>query len=262
VTKKEKIHEIVLIGAGNVATHLGKALQKAGRNVKQVYSRTSESAFMLAANLNCEYTSDLSQIYPSADLYLFAVSDHALPHLLNDFPYKGSFAAHTSGSHSMQLIREAGLQSGVFYPLQTFSKSVVPDFSNIPLCIEASDKDNLELLSELASAITRDVRHINSSQREIIHIAAVFASNFTNHMFAVADDLLEKNNIRFDVLFPLLEETLRKAREKRPALVQTGPAVRNDQNIIEKHVIKLSSLPDYQKLYNFITKSIQSQSGK
>jgi len=262
VSKKDKIQEIVIIGAGNVATHLGKALQKAGRTVQQVYSRTPKAASLLATQLNCEHTSHLSGIYPNADLYLFAVSDYALPDLLRYFPHKGVFAAHTSGSHSMQLLTEAGFRSGVFYPLQTFSKSIAPNFSNIPLCIEASGQKDLELLNELALAISPDVRHINSSQREIIHIAAVFACNFTNHMYAVADDLLEKSNIRFDILFPLLEETLRKAKEKRPALVQTGPAARNDQNIIEKHVNKLSSLPDYQKLYNFISESIQSQSGK
>lgn len=251
-----------MIGAGNVATHLGKALQKAGRNVQQVYSRTPKAASLLATEFNCEYTSDLSGIYPNADLYIFSVSDHALPDLLRNFPHKGVFAAHTSGSHSLQMLTEVGFRSGVFYPLQTFSKNVIPDFSTIPLCIEASGKDELELLAELASVISHDVRHIDSSQREIIHIAAVFACNFTNHMYAVADDLLEKNNIRFDILFPLLDETLRKAKEKRPVLVQTGPAARNDQNIIEKHVNKLSSLPDYQKLYNFISESIQSQSVK
>ncbi len=262
MNQKEKIQEIVMIGAGHVATHLSKALQKAGIKVLQVYSRTAKAAASLAAELNCEYTIKPTDINPNADLYLFSVTDNALPNVLSNFPYKGVFAAHTSGSHSIQLLTDAGFRSGVFYPLQTFSKSIEPVFSTIPLCIEASDQNGLESLSQLASTISNDVRHVTSSQREIIHIAAVFSCNFTNHMYAVAEDLMAKNNIDFDILYPLLDETIRKAKKSRPALVQTGPAARNDQNIIEKHLNQLATLPDYQKLYNFISESIQSQSGK
>ncbi len=258
----ESIEKIVLLGAGNVATHLGQALQYNGRRVLQVYSRTIGSAEILARKLDCDFTSDLQYIYPGADLYIFSLADNALEEVLEAFPLKDVFAAHTSGSLPLNILSKAKLQAGVFYPLQTFSKNTRLDFSNIPLCIEAESKSYFKLLHELASSISQDVRPIDSDQREIIHIAAVFACNFTNHMFTISDELLSKNNISFNILHPLIEETIRKAMQQKPAEVQTGPARRNDQKIMQKHLKQLSSLSDYQKIYTFISQSIIKKSNQ
>ncbi len=252
----EKIEKIILIGAGNVATQLGEALQRAGISILQVYSRTPQSAKELSSKLGCNYTHVPGEIQPGADLYLFSVSDNALAEVLNRFPHKSALVAHTSGSIPLAVLQQKGFAGGVFYPLQTFSKSIKPDFHQIPFCIEATDESYAKRLKQLADKLSHDVRMINSEQRRAIHIAAVFACNFTNHMFAIADELLEQKGITFDILQPLIEETFNKAKNRKPAQVQTGPAVRNDQQIIQKHLDELDSLPDYQNIYNFISQSI------
>jgi predicted short-subunit dehydrogenase-like oxidoreductase (DUF2520 family) len=250
------IQRIVFIGAGNVATHLSQALQKAGTEIEQVYSRTIGSAELLARKLDCDYTSDLSRISPKADLYIFSVSDGALVQVLNDFPFRDAFAVHTSGSMPIELLAKAGFKGGVFYPLQTFSKIIKPEFSSIPLCLEACNEGFLSRLHVLASTISEDVRYINSEQREIIHLAAVFACNFTNHLYNISHELLSAGNISPDILFPLIDETIRKAKIHHPANVQTGPAMRKDYEIMNKHINRLSALPAYQKIYTFISESI------
>jgi len=256
----QKIERIVLVGAGNVATHLGKAFESLGRKVVQVYSRTENSAGDLAGTLNCGHTTDIQQIDPSADLYVFSLADNALRSVLDDFPLKGVLAVHTSGSLSIDVFNDYPLAGCVFYPLQTFSKKVETDFSHIPICLEAHNSEHMALLRELATSISQDVREVNSRQREIIHIAAVFACNFTNHMLAIADELLVANDMSLDILHPLIHETTRKALRHKPSQVQTGPAVRNDHQIVSRHIARLSELPDYQKLYTFISESIRKNS--
>ncbi|TVQ10766.1 MAG: DUF2520 domain-containing protein [Bacteroidetes bacterium] len=258
----DRIEKIVLLGAGNVSTHLGAALQGTGRRILQVYSRTIGAAEILARKLDTDFTTDLNYIYPGADLYIFSLADNAMEEVLDSFPLKDVFAVHTSGSLPVDILQKAGLQAGVFYPLQTFSKTIEPDFSNIPLCIEAKTEKHQQILYHLASEISRDVRFINSKQRETIHIAAVFACNFTNHLFSIAEEILENKEISFDIMYPLIQETVRKAMQQKPSLVQTGPAVRKDDKIIQKHLKQLSTLPDYQKLYNFISQSITQNSTK
>jgi predicted short-subunit dehydrogenase-like oxidoreductase (DUF2520 family) len=256
----QKIERIVLIGAGNVATHLGKAFQDAGKRVVQVYSRTKDSALELACKLNCDYTINIQQVNPHADLYVFSLADDALRGVLERFPLEGVMAVHTSGSLSIDIFGKFRIKGCVFYPLQTFSKHVETDFSGIPICLEANDKGQLALLHDLAASISNDVRELNSRQREIIHIAAVFACNFANHMYSIAGEILSANNITFDILHPLIGETTRKALQEKPAKAQTGPAIRNDQQILSRHIASLSALPTYQKLYTFISKSIQNKS--
>ncbi|MFW5725328.1 MAG: Rossmann-like and DUF2520 domain-containing protein [Bacteroidota bacterium] len=258
----ETIENIVLVGAGNVATHLGKALQQNGKKVVQVYSRTAKSARQLADAINSDYTTEMKMIYPGADLYIFSVSDDALQGLLAEFPHKDSLVAHTSGSQPMKIITEAGLKAAVLYPLQTFSKNVTVDFANIPICIEADTQPNAIRLHDLASSISNDIRFVNSDQREAIHVAAVFSCNFVNHLFTIADEILQTHDISFDILHPLIEETVRKAMQNQPSAVQTGPAARKDHRIISKHINKLSSLPDYRKIYTFMSESIMKNAKK
>ena len=250
------IKSIVFIGAGNVATQLGIALKEAGFEILQVYSRTGKSATLLSNKLKCFATTDIKKIVTHADLYIFSVKDSALSKLLRDFEVDNAFAVHTSGSIGLEVFQGLKMRYGVFYPLQTFSKSVRPDFEKIPVCVEAKDVKHLNLLMRMGKKISRNVIHVNSEQRAAMHIAAVFACNFTNHLYAIADDLMEKKNLSFDLLMPLIEETLRKVKNNKPHEVQTGPAVRNDREIMQKHLQQLASLPAYQKIYNFISKSI------
>ncbi|MFN2394845.1 MAG: Rossmann-like and DUF2520 domain-containing protein [Bacteroidales bacterium] len=252
----ESIKKVVLIGSGNVATQMGLALAEKSFDILQVYSQTLTHADELAKKLNSSPINQIKNIRPDADMYIISVSDNALIELTESLPLENIFLVHTSGSTPMEIFRNKWKRYGVLYPLQTLSKSVKCDFSIVPLCIEASDKDHLGKLLELGKKISSKVYHINSDQREDLHIAAVFASNFTNHMYAIASDILENKNVSFEILHPLLDETLRKAKHNNPAEVQTGPAVRGDKFILEKHREKLSSLPAYQKIYNFISQNI------
>ncbi len=252
------VERIVLIGAGNVATQLGLALKNKGYQIECVFSRTNHSAQQLAQQVNSSFTNDLEELPGNAHLYIFSVSDHALEEVLKRFPHKNLFAVHTSGSMDMDVFKKAGFNRvGVFYPLQTFSKDIYPDFASVPMCLEAEGNHDMKLLREVAGKLSKDVREVNSAQRETLHIAAVFACNFTNHMFAVSDALLRKDGLDIGVLHPLIKETFQKIKHGKPADMQTGPAVRNDENVIEKHLNKLSDMPHFHKMYNFMTESIQ-----
>ncbi len=253
------INNIVLVGAGNVATHLGTALYKKGVNIRQVYSFTSESAEILADKLDAYSTDDLSQIQDNADLYIIAVKDAFLKNVIENMPKVKGIVVHTGGSMSMdQLLRFD--RFGILYPFQTFSKEVDIDFSEIPFLVEASDDIVERDLKKLASVISNTVLTCDSEQRKIIHLSAVFACNFSNHLFAIADELLASHEISFDVIKPLLKETVNKVMSSKPKVVQTGPAVRGDRNIIEKHEQMLKSDSDLLKIYQIFTKRISENS--
>ncbi len=249
------INNVVLIGAGNVATHLGNALCKKGINIRQVYSYTTENAELLADKLDAYAIDDLAQIQDGADLYIIAVKDAHLKNVIENMPVVKGIVVHTAGSMSMdRLIRFN--KYGIFYPFQTFSKDIDIDFTNIPFLIEASDKDVEVDLKKLASMVSETVLVCDSEQRKTIHLAAVFACNFTNHLYSIADSLLSHSEISFDVIKPLLKETANKVMHSKPKLVQTGPAVRGDYNIIETHEKMLKSDYELQKLYQIFTKRI------
>ncbi len=259
----QEINKAVIIGAGNVATHLGPALKESGMQIMQVFSRTRASAEILARKIGCEYTTDIKKIQEGADIYVFCLSDSALFPILEQFPHKGTLSVHTSGSLSIDIFKAAAFtKAGVFYPLQTFSKNTRPDFQKIPICLEANNEELLTKLEKIALAISPDVRQINSAQREILHLAAVFACNFTNHMLAISNEILEMNQLPTDILHPLIEETIRKAIQQNPAAIQTGPAMRKDYLIMGKHIKQLSALPEYRKIYTFISESIIAKSEK
>ena len=257
-----KFQNIVLIGAGNVATHLGKALINAGNKILQVYSRTNESANILATKLNAEHTTNLSQLVNHADLYVLAVSDDVLPDILKELKIENKLIVHNSGFLSMDILKQSSANYGVFYPLQTFSKSRKVDMKTVPLCIEANSPENLEKLKSLAGQISADVREVNSEQRKKLHLAAVFACNFPNFMYTIADRLLGDSNIDFNILKPLIKETAEKVQDLKPAEVQTGPAVRGDENIMLAHLEMLKDYPAYKKLYQIISEEIKPATSK
>ncbi len=247
---------IVFFGAGNLATHLAKELQCAGHNILQIYSRTKESAKTLADKLNANYTTELNHIVNNADIYVLALRDNVIEEILNKYDFTGKFAVHTSGSVNINIFKNHTKNYGVFYPLQTFSKLRKVNFNNIPVCIEANNNINEKILVQIARKISNNVQIINSEQRKHLHIAAIFACNFVNNMYAISDEILRKNNISFDILKPLIIETAEKVLENKPNEVQTGPAVRNDRNLIKKHIDLLSYSPLSQKIYNFVSESI------
>ena len=251
--------KIVMIGAGNVATHLASALQNCGYNIVQVFSRTEASAKLLANKLQCSFTNSEDCIQQNADLYLYSVSDNALESVIRAFHYPKGIHIHTAGSIHMDIFRNYTENYGVLYPMQTFSKQKAVDFNSVPIFTEANNADNLEIINSIARKLSEKVYPISSEQRIKLHIAAVFACNFSNHCFRVAHEILEENQLPFYLMLPLIDETVEKLKHLTPEQAQTGPAVRNDQNVLEKHLKALENHPEKQELYRILSTSISDK---
>ena len=250
---------IALIGAGNVATHLGKAWQQAGCTVVQVYSRTEQSASELATCLGVPFVTSLDEVCTDADIYVVAVKDAVLQELIPAL-VKGREAAlfvHTAGSMPMAVWQGVAPRHGVLYPMQTFSKAREVDFTSVSFFVEANHQADKEVLKELAGALSPKVYEATSAQRTYLHMAAVFACNFANHMYTLSARLLEKNGLPFDAMLPLIDETARKVHGLHPHEAQTGPAIRGDENVMGKHLAMLADDPEVKEIYRIISNSIQ-----
>lgn len=249
--------KIVLIGAGNLATHLGKALHAAGHDMVQVFSRTIQSAETLASLLDAEPLTDMAQVRDDADVYIFSVKDSALEQLISQLcGGEKKVFLHTAGSMPMSVFRGKALHYGVLYPMQTFSKQREVDFSIIPCFIEANDEFALKQIEGLAGQISHRVYQLSSEDRKYLHLSAVFACNFANHCYAASQELLQQHGIPFDVMLPLIDETAAKVHGMTPKEAQTGPAVRYDENVIGKQIQLLENQPYFQKIYDCMSKSI------
>ena len=249
--------KIVLIGAGNLSTHLGKALHAAGHDMVQVFSRTMQSAETLASLLDAEPLTNMAQVRDDADVYIFSVKDSALEQLISQLcGGEKKVFLHTAGSMPMSVFREKALHYGVLYPMQTFSKQREVDFSIIPCFIEANDEFALKQIEGLAGQISHRVYQLSSEDRKYLHLSAVFACNFANHCYAASQELLQQHGIPFDVMLPLIDETAAKVHGMTPKEAQTGPAVRYDENVIGKQIQLLENQPYFQKIYDCMSKSI------
>lgn len=248
---------IVILGTGNLATRLGLALLAKNAAIVQVYGRSHAGATTLADLLGCPWTSDKSEILQDADLYILAVTEEAIPDILQDTPIRNHMLVHTSGSVPMDILATFSENYGVFYPLQTMSAQKAIDFSNVPICLEASNTENLEILSSLAHSLSSQVIKVNSEQRRELHLAAVFVCNFVNHLYSIGEELLREQQLDFDLLKPLILETAKKAMAFSPSAVQTGPAIRGNQPIMDLHLKMLEQHPQWQKIYELISLDIQ-----
>ncbi|PRY52703.1 putative short-subunit dehydrogenase-like oxidoreductase (DUF2520 family) [Arcticibacter pallidicorallinus] len=248
--------KIVLLGSGNVATHLGHALKTAGHEILQVWSRSLSNAQQLADSLSAAFTNEIGALNNTADIYILSIKDDAIEEVASSFLFKGKLLVHTSGTAGIDLLGKEWANKGVFYPLQTFSKQKGVDFSTVPLLLEGSNEKVVAQLNELAASISQTVRPASSEQRAAIHVAAVFACNFSNHLYSISKDLLAKEGLDFKLLLPLIAETAAKVQSLDPKAAQTGPAIRGDQASIEKHKKYLEASPDLQQLYTLMTNSI------
>ncbi len=247
---------IVLLGSGNVATHLGRAFKMAGQNIVQVWSRDIGHAKELADTIGSEAVSDMDDLNTSADLYIIAVSDDAIRSVAGQLKVGDKLIVHTSGSTPLDVLDGVSEHTGVFYPLQTFSTNKAVDFRQIPIAIEANNTEDLAAIRSIADRLSERVTELNSSQRKALHVAAVFACNFTNHLFALSQELLEANKLDFDLIRPLIAETAGKIYLNDPKSVQTGPAVRNDVSTISSHLEMLKDQPEMQEIYEKLSQSI------
>lgn len=243
--------KVVILGGGNVAIQLAKAFKNA-KKVKliQQYYRSKPDAFFLENNIAT--TQNITELR-NADLYIIAISDDAIIEFSKKIIIQNKLVVHTSGSVSMQDLK-CSANKGVFYPLQTISKQKKIKFKNIPICIEAEKDTDYKLLEKVAKSISKKVYAINSEQRKSLHVAAVFVNNFVNHLYKIGNDICEDKNVDFEILKPLIEETAKKIKSLKPKNVQTGPAKRNDQKTITKHLKLLTN--KQQKMYTLLTDSI------
>ena len=247
--------KIALVGAGSVATHLGLALKHAGLSVEYVLNRSSESGILLADKLGARYISSYEKL-GNPDLLIVAVSDDAIPALAGKFSGCSFPIVHTSGTVSKDVLSIVGSDYGVFYPLQSFSMGRCVDFSKVPICIDSSNPLFTQKLVRLADFLSAPAYQIGDQQRKILHLAAVFASNFSNFLYAVSADILKDNDIPFEILHSLIQETANKIQTIAPLDAQTGPARRCDVSTIQQHLQMLQNKPEMLKLYELLTDNI------
>jgi len=254
--------KIVVLGAGNVGTQLSRALHEKGLGLCQIYNRHRDRAAALAAELGCPLTDDVQCLRQDADIYVCALKDDVLDDVLRQIPFFGEgLWVHTSGSLPMTVFAPYTRHYGVLYPLQTFSSDRAVSFERIPLCLEASGRQEMQLLKPLACSLSSNVREMSSDQRAGMHLAAVFACNFVNACYAVAGDVMQQSKLDFELLLPLIEETAAKVHRSLPDLAQTGPAVRGDRRIIDRHLSLLESWgqPLWAALYRQLSELIYTR---
>ncbi len=251
------IQRVVILGSGNVATHLARSFLQADITVQQIYSRNIKNARALADELKVPYTSRLDELSDNVDLYIFAVSDSAIPEILAQTSWNGRFLVHTSGSIPANIFQPFTPVYGVLYPFQTFTRDFPIDLTRVPFFIEASDNTCTMLLKQLANKLTTEIYEVDSQTRLFIHLAGVFANNFTNHMLAIAQKILDEHQLPASILNALVEQTFKKASQIGPYRSQTGPAIRRNTEILHKHIQLLESHPEWQKIYTFVSESIQ-----
>ena len=263
---KKKLN-IVLLGAGNIGFHLGKILsgvpeQKGVMNVEviQVYSRKKTKAKRLAQLIKSDFTQKINEISTQGDLYILAIPDSAIQKVaaeLSTVIPLSKLVVHTSGATPSTVLQPYFKNYGIFYPLQTFSIARAVNFENIPICVHSNLKKHRIFLEKLAFRISQNVHQINDKERAILHVAAVFVNNFSNNLFTIGEKITTKENLPFDILKPLIQETVEKIMHHSPAAMQTGPAKRGDQTTINQHLFYLEkNFPDLVEVYQILTKNI------
>ncbi len=253
------MQEIVFVGAGNLATHLTSSLSQAGHHIKAICSRTAESAQILANRVG-EGTVALTHLkdLPKADVYILAISDDALSEIIATLPVhcNNGIVAHTAGSIPLSALERFGEQAGVFYPLQTFSKTRDVDFRNIPCFVEGGSSDTEMKLFNLAKSVSSSVQLLHSEARRMLHLSAVFACNFVNHLYDVAANIAQEQGIDPQWLSPLIQETAAKLHQLPAHDAQTGPAARGDKAVLEHQAELLAEKPELQEIYRILSENI------
>jgi len=254
---------IAFIGSGNVASHMAQAAFLQGYEITDIWSRRLEHAQLLASKVKSTPTDQLQQLHTDADLYIIAVPDDyidVVAEQLCEFLPTFATVVHTSGATSLHVLSAYFGNTGVIWPLQSLSLTKKVDFQEVPLCITSNTPTLRQQLLSLCHTLSRKVQVINEDQKQILHLAAVFANNFSNHMYTIAHDLCSEHRIDFDLLKPLINETAAKISTEEPSHMQTGPAVRNDEKSIATHLQLLSDKKSVQRLYQKISENIQTKS--
>lgn len=250
------MRSVVILGAGNVAFHLTRALIQNTVNVRQIFNRTLDAAAWVGESNKVNYTDKISEL-EKADLYIIATSDSAVEELSHYIPYDDTLVVHTSGSLGTKVLK-GDYRKGVFYPFQTFTKKKeMMRYDDIPIFVEADEKKDEEALYNLARKVSNEVHKVDHDTRMKVHMSGVWVSNFANHLYYIGNQICKDAGIPFDVLRPLIEETALKVRDMEPYDAQTGPARRNDDIVINRHLEILENDSRLQQIYRLLTESIK-----
>jgi len=248
--------KVSLIGSGNVATVLGRKIIAAGHQVLQVFSPNEKHAATLAALLHSGFTSSWNNIERHADLYIVAIADHSLQQIAKNISLHNKLVVHTAGSVSKDVLNKVSVNYGVLYPLQSLRKEI-QELPRLNLMVDANTEDNLTLIHDFAKTFGDGVETADDATRLKLHVAAVIVSNFSNHLFSLAENYCAAEKLNFNLLLPLLEETANRLRYGSPTQMQTGPAFRNDLETIQKHLEALSNHPALKQVFVTLTESIR-----
>lgn len=249
---------ISLIGAGKVAWQLAQALENAGHCIEEVWSRNPANAAVLVDHLYGAHVEEgLDFSHSQAQVFLLAIKDSAVREVVEQLMLpEGALLAHTSGSLPMNVLEPACEQYGIFYPLQTFSRGRKISLEEVPFCLEAADKKSLSQLKKLASSLSRKVYEMSAADRKKLHLAAVFACNFTNHLLRISEDILSAQEMDLQILHPLIAETIEKSMQIGAEQAQTGPALRQDNEIMASHLEQLEGQPEWAEIYYLLSQDI------
>ncbi len=259
--------KISFIGSGNVAWHLSQAFEDKGHQICEIYSRQAAHAKALVAKLfDAKAVSSLDFSESEAEIFVLAIKDDAITEVVDQLILpENAILVHTSGTKPLSILEELAseiddVNIGVFYPLMTFTKDKKLNFNEVPLCIEASDENTEKILVKIGQELSQIVYLVDSDERKILHVAAVFSNNFVNHLLAITQDLLIDNDLEMRLLKPIIQETIRKALVADDIHeVQTGPARRADQKTIKSHIELLKAYPKAEKIYRVISESIMNE---
>ncbi|MBO4307617.1 MAG: DUF2520 domain-containing protein [Bacteroidales bacterium] len=253
---------ISIIGSGNVGTHLALAFHRVGHRILQVWSREFDHAELLANKVFAEPIDNLKLLYPTADIYILAVSDDALFDMALDLRLRDSLVLHTAGSVSLKVLQPISRKHGVIWSPQTFIRDVAMNYDELPFCIEGATPDVEKQIHDLAASVSRNVYSVSTEQRQWLHLAAVMVNNFGNAVNALAQDLIEQHNIPFEILHPLISLTSDKIKQGNLWQQQTGPARRQDQKTIDRQRSMLANDESLLRLYDLMTELIQTHTLK
>ncbi|MBS1647493.1 MAG: DUF2520 domain-containing protein [Bacteroidetes bacterium] len=256
-TPKKTFFNVVLIGAGNVATHLAMQLIKRKHHILQIVSRSKKSGSTLSKKTKTAFTTDIKKINKTADIYIICSPDDAIEKIANQLSLSKKIILHTSGSTSIDILKESSANVGVLYPLQSFSKEIKTDFSSVPILIEANNNHTLQAINTLASTLSTHVIKSDFEHRIKLHLAATMVNNFGNYLLALTYHFLEEDKADFSLLFPLIKQTSKKIEKQTPFKVQTGAARRGDKKTITKHLNLLKKYPEQKKIYTLFTQLIK-----
>lgn len=252
--------KITFVGSGNVAWHLAKAFDLAGHQIHQIISRNQTSGKELAKTYAAFFDTKPENVFDDSDFVFLAIPDKAIENVIQQIKVNSPIFVHCAGSCPLTAISNVKKNTGVFYPLQSFTKGRKLNFYEVPVFVEASDKDVLQKIWDLADSISNTIKHLDSEKRLYLHLAAVISNNFTNHLLGQAKKVMDMKELPLAWLKPLVEETVKKAFDLGPENSQTGPAIRNDEPTLQKHLEMLESNPELKELYSVISKDIKEGS--